>query len=59
MYLMQIVQGLQGSGPCGGALERDVVRAMRENGASDALAQFEIDEAVRRGALLRTQCQRR
>ena len=57
MYLMQIVATLQGSKPpCSGAPERDVVRAMRDNGTSEALAQYFIDQAVRVGALQRSRC---
>lgn len=53
MYLMQIVAAH--SGRCG-APEREVVRTMMKNGASEAVAQLDIDQAVRSGALIRTTC---
>lgn len=56
MYLMQIVQGLQGTGPCGGAPERDVVAAMKKTGASETLAQLDIYQAIQSGALRRIYC---
>ena len=53
MYLQQIVAAYSGSKKgCVGALERDVVRAMMvTSGASEGLAQYEIDRAVKNGTL--------
>jgi hypothetical protein len=57
MYLSQIVQALQGTGPCGGAPEQEVIRAMVKAGSNEARAMLDIYQGIRAGTLRRIYCQ--